>query len=61
VFALFLTIGYDAFFLSRALAASRAGAPVFPGVGNGVTPRASRSLGWCLRTRACSIRVTETV
>jgi dihydrofolate reductase len=38
VFALFLTIGYDAFFLSRALASVPRGRPVFPGVGNGVPP-----------------------
>jgi dihydrofolate reductase len=36
VFALFLNIGYDAFFLSRALASVPRGRPVFPGVGNGV-------------------------
>src|SRR6202022_213172 len=36
VFALFLSIGYDAFFLSRTLASIPRGRPVFPGVGNGV-------------------------
>ena len=36
VFGLFLSIGYDAFFLSRALASVPRGRPVFPGVGNGV-------------------------
>jgi len=36
VFALFLSIGYDAFFLTRALASIPRGRPVFPGVGNGV-------------------------
>jgi dihydrofolate reductase len=36
VFALFLTIGYDAFFLSRAPVSVPRGRPVFPGVGNGV-------------------------
>jgi dihydrofolate reductase len=36
VFALFLNIGYDAFFLTRALASIPRGRPVFPGVGNGV-------------------------
>lgn len=35
VFALFLTIGYDAFYLSRALASVPHGRPVFPGVGHG--------------------------
>ena len=34
VFGLFLSIGYDAFFLSRALASVPRGRPVFPGVGN---------------------------
>lgn len=33
VFGLFLTIGYDAFFLSRALVDVPGGRPVFPGVG----------------------------
>lgn len=38
VFALFLTLGYDAFFLTRAAASVPHGRPVFPGIGNGVTP-----------------------
>lgn len=38
VFALFLTLGYDSFFLTRAAASVPRGRPVFPGVGNGVTP-----------------------
>jgi hypothetical protein len=39
VFGLFLGIGYDAFFLSRAEASVSEGRPVFPGVGRGgVTP-----------------------
>jgi dihydrofolate reductase len=38
VFALFLTLGYDAFFLTRAAASVPRGRPVFPGIGNGVTP-----------------------
>ena len=38
VFALFLTIGYDAFFLSRAPVSVPRGRPVFPGVGHGVPP-----------------------
>lgn len=33
VFGLFLTIGYDAFYLTRALASVPRGRPVFPGVG----------------------------
>ena len=36
VFALFLSIGYDAFFLTRAQASVPRGRPVFPGVGHGV-------------------------
>ena len=38
VFGLFLGIGYGAFFLSRTDASIPRGRPVFPGVGNGVTP-----------------------
>lgn len=36
VFGLFLTLGYDAFFLTRALASVPRGRPVFPGVGGDV-------------------------
>ena len=38
VFGLFLTIGYDAFFLSRPPVSVPRGRPVFPGVGAGVPP-----------------------
>jgi dihydrofolate reductase len=39
VFGLFLTIGYDAFYLTRTDASMPKGRPVFPGVGiNGATP-----------------------
>ena len=38
VFGLFLSIGYDAFFLSRTDASVPRGRPVFPGVGKGKTP-----------------------
>ena len=38
VFGLFLTIGYDAFFLSRTGASVPRGRPVFPGVGRDRTP-----------------------
>ena len=38
VFGLFLNIGYDAFFLTRAEASVPRGRPVFPGVGQGATP-----------------------
>jgi dihydrofolate reductase len=37
VFGLFLTIGYDTFYLSRTDASVPRGRPVFPGVGKGVT------------------------
>ena len=37
VFGLFLTLGYDAFFLTRAQASVPRGRPVFPGVGAGST------------------------
>jgi dihydrofolate reductase len=36
VFGLFLSIGYDAFYLTRAEASVPRGRPVFPGVGHGV-------------------------
>src|SRR5215469_11299573 len=40
VFGLFLTIGYDAFYLTRTEGSVPRGRPVFPGVGiNGVTPQ----------------------
>jgi dihydrofolate reductase len=38
VFGLFLNIGYDAFFLTRAQASVPRGRPVFPGIGKRVTP-----------------------
>jgi dihydrofolate reductase len=38
VFALFLTIGYDAFYLTRTPVSVPRGRPVFPGVGDGVPP-----------------------
>src|SRR5215470_6686152 len=38
VFAVFLTIGYDAFFLTRTPVSLPRGRPVFPGVGHGVAP-----------------------
>ena len=50
VFALFLSIGYDAFFLTRALASVPRGRPVFPGVGHGVAaeePLKQRGLVLC--------------
>lgn len=38
VFGLFLNIGYDSFFLTRADASVPRGRPVFPGVGRNATP-----------------------
>jgi len=38
VFGLFLAIGYDTFFLTRAAASVPHGRPVFPGVGQGMSP-----------------------
>ena len=38
VFGLFLNVGYDAFYMTRAQASIPRGRPVFPGIGKGVTP-----------------------
>lgn len=62
VFALFLTIGYDAFFLSRALASMPRGRPVFPGVGHGVPAEEPlMKHGLVLRETRMLDPVTETV
>jgi dihydrofolate reductase len=62
VFALFLTIGYDAFFLSRALASVPRGRPVFPGVGNGVPAEEPlKKQGLVLKETRMLDPVTETV
>ena len=62
VFALFLTIGYDAFFLSRALASVPRGRPVFPGVGNGVAAEEPlKKHGLVLRDTRMLDPVSETV
>lgn len=62
VFALFLTIGYDAFFLSRALVSIPHGRPVFPGVGNGVAAEAPlKKHGLVLRDTRMLDPVSETV
>jgi dihydrofolate reductase len=68
VFGLFLSIGYDAFYLTRTEASVARGRPVFPGVGvNGVTPEdVLRKSGFVLRdTRmldaASNTRVEEWV
>ncbi len=62
VFALFLTIGYDAFFLSRALVSIPRGRPVFPGVGNGVPAEEPlKKHGLVLRDTRMLDPVTETV
>lgn len=50
VFGLFLNIGYDAFFLTRAQASVPRGRPVFPGVGKDATPEdVLRKHGMALR------------
>lgn len=62
VFGLFLTIGYDAFFLSRALASVPRGRPVFPGVGNGVQAEEPlKKHGLVLRETRLLDPVSETV
>jgi hypothetical protein len=62
VFALFLSIGYDAFFLSRALASIPRGRPVFPGVGNGVAVEEPfKQHGLVLRDTRMLDPVSETV
>jgi hypothetical protein len=52
VFGLFLTIGYDTFYLSRASGVSvPRGRPVFPGIGHGVAPEEPlRKQGFTLRS-----------
>jgi dihydrofolate reductase len=62
VFALFLTIGYDAFFLSRALVSIPRGRPVFPGVGKDVPAEEPlKQQGLVLRNTHMLDPVTETV
>jgi dihydrofolate reductase len=62
VFDLFLTIGYDAFFLSRAQASVPRGRPVFPGVGNGVPPEEPlKKLGLVLKNTRMLDPATQTV
>jgi hypothetical protein len=63
VFALFLAIGYDAFYLSRAGGISvPLGRPVFPGVGDGVAPEEPlKRQGFALRSTRMLDPDTETV
>jgi dihydrofolate reductase len=62
VFALFLSIGYDAFFLTRALVNVPRGRPVFPGVGNGVAAEEPlKKSGLVLKNTRMLDPVTETV
>ncbi|MBV8186155.1 MAG: dihydrofolate reductase [Alphaproteobacteria bacterium] len=63
VFALFLAIGYDVFYLSRASGVSvRHGRPVFPGVGDGTAPEEPLSRqGFVLRSKKLLDPDTETV
>ena len=62
VFGLFLTIGYDAFFLTRAQASVPRGRPVFPGVGHGVAAEEPlRKHGLVLKETRMLDPVSETV
>ena len=62
VFGLFLSIGYDAFFLTRALASVPRGRPVFPGVGHGVPAEdVLHKHGLVLRNRRMLDPASETV
>jgi hypothetical protein len=63
VFALFLAIGYDTFYLSRASGVSVPhGRPVFPGVGDGVAPEEPlKRQGFALRSTRMLDPDTETV
>ena len=62
VFALFLTIGYDAFFLSRTQVSIQRGRPVFPGVGHGVAVEEPlKQHGLVLRDTRLLDPVSETV
>lgn len=62
VFALFLTIGYDTFYLSRAHASVPHGRPVFPGVGHGMTPEEPlRRHGLVLKSTRLLDAETDTV
>jgi dihydrofolate reductase len=62
VFALFLTIGYDAFFLSRTLASVPRGRPVFPGVGGDVAvDEPLKKHGLVLKSTRLLDPVSETV
>jgi dihydrofolate reductase len=62
VFALFLTLGYDAFYLSRAPVSIPRGRPVFPGVGHGVPAEEPlRKHGLVLRSTRLLDPVSETI
>jgi dihydrofolate reductase len=62
VFALFLTIGYDAFFLSRTKASVPRGRPVFPGVGGDVAvDEPLKKHGLVLKSTRMLDPVSETV
>ena len=62
VFGLFLSIGYDAFFLTRALASVPRGRPVFPGVGKDVAAEEPlKKHGLVLKNTRMLDPVSETV
>lgn len=61
VFGLFLNIGYDVFYLTRAQASVPRGRPVFPGVGHGVTPEeVLQKHGMVMRSSRVIDEATET-
>ncbi|WP_422000465.1 dihydrofolate reductase [Reyranella sp.] len=62
VFGLFLTIGYDVFYLTRARASVPHGRPVFPGVGHGMAPEEPlRKAGLVLKSTRVLDAATDTV
>ncbi len=62
VFGLFLTLGYDAFYLTRAKASVPRGRPVFPGVGLGTPPdEPLRRHGLVLKSSRVLDPATDTV
>lgn len=62
VFGLFLNIGYDAFYLTRARASVPRGRPVFPGIGKGVmSEEVLRRNGMVLRDTRLLDQATDTI
>ena len=62
VFGLFLSIGYDTFYLTRARASVPHGRPVFPGVGHGMAPEEPlKKAGLVLKNTRVLDAATDTV